>query len=377
MSEEISLSAPDLTDRERRAVSEVLNGHRLSLGPKLTAFEDQFAGFAETEHAVAVSSGTAALHVLLLALLQREPGGDGETAEVITTPFSFVSSTTTILHAGARPVFVDVHPETLNLDPSGLQEAVTEQTAGILPVHIFGTPADMDPINDVAEEHNLFVVEDACEAIGATYKGSRVGTLSDAGTFAFYPNKQMTTGEGGMVVTDREDLAQACRSLRNQGRNPESDWLRHDRAGFNYRMNEMQAALGVTQLERIDELLARRKSVAEMYSQKLRHLEQVSLLPESEDRTRSWFVFVVLLDPDLPREQIRDHMAESGIETGVYFPCIHKQPFYQSRFGHEEHRFPVAEDAARRTLALPFHNHLDEEQVNKVVETLKAGIQQV
>lgn len=365
----INLSGPDITKKEIDAVVAVLKTRSLSLGPKLPAFEAKLAQYAEAKHAIAVNSGTSGLHLCVRSL------GIKDDDEVITTPFSFVASANCILFERGRPVFVDIDPETLNIDYRKIEAAITARTKAILPVHIFGYPCRMDEILKIAEKHNLKVIEDACEAIGATFNGRKVGAMGDCGVFAFYPNKQITTGEGGMIVTNDDKIANMCRSMRNQGRDPSSAWLEHREMGFNYRISDINCALGIAQMERIDNILEKRSSVASMYKQRLESFKQLKLLARGgADISRSWFVYVVRLDKKFSRED-RDiviaKLRKLGIECGIYFPCIHLQPFCVKKFGYKRGDFPVAEGISDRTIALPFYNNLKEKDIDYVCENLK------
>jgi len=395
MKVKVPMSSPDITQREVQAVQEVLSTRYLSLGPKIDAFERAFAAYVGLPHAVAVSSGTAGLHLCVIA------AGVGQGDLVITTPFSFVASANCILFERAIPIFVDIDPQTLNIDPTSIAQAAddlawggdaakrwlppairntqcaTHNLKAILPVDAFGQPADMDVIHRTAERHGLAVIEDACEAVGAEYKGRKAGALGDAGIFAFYPNKQMTTGEGGMIVTGREDWAALFRSLRNQGRDVFDAWLNHSRLGYNYRMGEMNAALGLAQLERIEELLAKRERVAGWYNQRLQEMEGVTIPHISAATTRmSWFVYVVRLAPEIDRDRVMMDLQEQGIPSRPYFAPIHLQTFYRQRFGFGEGHFPVTEAIARSVLALPFYGELAEGQVDLVCSALRRAIRQ-
>lgn len=392
--ERIPMASPDITDVERRAVQEVLGTSHLSFGPFLERFEAEFASAVGARHAIAVSSGTAGLH---LSLIAAEVGtGD----MVITSPFSFVASANPILYEGGIPIFVDVDPETLNIDPARAAEAAAELAVGpsgarrwlppalrqedtlpsgllkaLLPVHVFGQPADLASLVEIAGEHGLTLVEDACEAIGAEHRGRMAGTFGDAAVFAFYPNKQMTTGEGGMIVTDHDDWDALFRSLRNQGRDVFDAWLEHSRLGYNYRMDEMSAALGVVQLSRLDELLSGRRRAARLYEERLEAVEGVQAPRVHPATTRmSWFVYVVRLDPGVDRDAVMVSLEESGIPSRPYFTPIHLQPFYQRRFGFGRGDFPVTEQVARSTLALPFFGGMTEGQVERVCERLDRAV---
>jgi dTDP-4-amino-4,6-dideoxygalactose transaminase len=363
----ISMSEPDIGPLEREAVMSVLDGSTLSIGPRLQTFEHRLAAKVGARHAIGVNSGTSALHLCLIA------AGVGAEDVVVTTPFSFVASANAILYVRARPVFVDVDPVTLTLDPERLERAVQaigrsgQRVKAVLPVHVFGQAADMDAILSIAERHGLAVIEDACEAIGGAYKGRALGTLGDAGTFAFYPNKQITTGEGGMIVTDDSRWDALARSLRNQGRDVFDEWLAHSRLGYNYRLDEMSAALGCAQLERFDEILAKRARVAAWYDERLGAVEGVTPPRMSADVTKaSWFVYVIRLADLATRAHVMRELGERGIPSRPYFPPIHLQPFYRADFGFRAGQFPITEAAGETCLALPFHGNMTELQVDTV-----------
>ncbi|MCS7305985.1 MAG: DegT/DnrJ/EryC1/StrS family aminotransferase [Thermoguttaceae bacterium] len=389
------MSCPDITQAEVDAVLQVLRTPYLSIGPRIVEFEKRFAEYIGLPEAVGVSSGTAGLHLCVIA------AGVGPADLVITTPFSFVASANVILYERAIPVFVDIDPQTLNIDPSLAAEAVRDITSGgrradhwlpprlrggqgavapakparlkaILPVHAFGQPAQMDAICATAQHYNLRVIEDACEAIGAEYKGRKAGTWGDAAVFAFYPNKQMTTGEGGMIVTSNPEWANLFRSLRNQGRDVHDAWLQHSRLGYNYRMDELSAALGLCQLQRIEELLAKRAQVALWYNQRLNRIPgiQTPFLAPSTTKM-SWFVYVIRLEPGIDRTRLMEELEKRGVPSRPYFTPIHLQPFYREQFGYKEGDFPITEAVARSTLALPFSSVMTEEQVESVCRTLQ------
>ena len=367
----IPMSEPDVGPAERAAVMEVLDGKTLALGPRLTRFEERLAEKVGARHGIAVNSGTAALHLCLIA------AGVGEGDVVVTTPFSFVASANCILYVRARPVFVDVDPTTLTLDPERLERAVQAigrsggRVKAVLPVHVFGQAADMDAILAVAERHGLAVIEDACEAIGGAYKGRPLGTIGDAGTFAFYPNKQMTTGEGGMIVTDDARWDALARSLRNQGRDVFDEWLAHSRLGYNYRLDEMSAALGLAQVERLDEILAKRARVAGWYSARLVDVEGVAVPRLSATTTTaSWFVYVVRLRDLATRAHAMRELAARGIPSRPYFPPIHLQPYFRADFGFRPGAFPASEAAGETCLALPFYGTMTEDAVDTVCGAL-------
>jgi perosamine synthetase len=367
----IPLAKPDLGAREEQAVLEVLRSGRLSLGPMLDRFEREFAGWLGTDDAVAVSSGTAALHLAVRGF--GWGGGD----EVITTPLSFVASANCLLYEGATPVFCDVDPITLNIDPDAARAAIGERTAGLLPVHIFGYPTAM-PELEAAAQRGLAVLEDACQALGAVASdGIRVGARGNGATFAFYANKQLTTGEGGMLVPSSPQLAEAARSERNQGRALDMEVVEHDRLGFNYRLDELGAALGVAQLERVDRMLDERVRVAELYRHGLSRLggapagegDPGGLVLPCADRgeeRRSWFVYVVQLPDGVERDGVIATLGRAGVQSKAYLPCIHLLPFYRERFGFRGGEFPVAERAAERSVALPFFTAMGEAEVERV-----------
>ncbi len=384
----IPMSSPDLTDAERQAVLEVLQTPILSMGERIRRFEAAFRELTGARHAIAVSSGTAGLHLCVRAAGIRP--GDA----VITTPFSFVASTNVLLFEGAIPVFVDVDPRTGNISPERVAEAARALAKGgatarrflppslrrqdspplraILPVDVFGQVADMDPLRAVAAEYGLKVIEDSCEALGATYKGRPAGTLGDYGVFAFYPNKQITTGEGGVIVTDDDEAADFMRALRNQGRAPGDTWLQHTHLGYNYRLDEMSAALGVVQMSRLEELLRKRERVAAWYEAGLREVPGVEIPFVAPQTTRmSWFVYVIRLEAGIDRAAVARRLAERGIPTRPYFVPIHLQPYMVERFGYREGDFPVTEDLGRRSLALPFSGVMSEEQVAYVCRALR------
>jgi len=363
----IPLSQPLIGEREEQLVLETLRSGRLSLGPMLTGFEERFAARLGIEHASAVSSGTAGLHLALRAAGVRE--GD----EVITTPFSFVASANSILYERAKPVFVDIDENTLNIDPEAAGAVVNERTAGLMPVHIFGYPADLPAFEQLASRYGLFIVEDACEALGAVHAdGTLVGARGHLAVFAFYPNKQMTTGEGGMVACPTSDLKERIDSERNQGRAPDMSWLDHDRLGFNYRLSDLACALGTAQLERLDELLGGRERAAALYGQALADIEDVELpYPDTGGNRRSWFVYVVKLPREVDRDATIESLRARGIDSKPYLPAIHLMSFYRERFGHREGEFPVCEDVSRRSLALPFFPQITEGQVARVADVLR------
>ncbi len=363
----IPLARPVLGEREEQLVLETLRSGRLSLGPRLGQFEEMFASRLGVPNASAVSSGTAGLH--LATRVAGIEAGD----EVITSPFSFVASSNSVLYERARPVFVDIDPETLNISPEAAAAAVTDRTTGLLPVHIFGWPADMAGFERLAADRGLWIVEDTCEALGAVHEdGTQAGARGNLAVFAFYANKQLTTGEGGMVVCPDAAAKQRIDSERNQGRAPDMSWLDHDRLGFNYRLSDLACALGIAQLERLDRMLADRARVAGLYHEALAGLEGVERprgTGAGQER-RSWFVYVVKLPEGVDRDGAIEALRARGIDSKPYLPAIHLMSFYRERFGHREGEFPHAEDAARRCLALPFFPELTEGEVAQVAEAL-------
>lgn len=365
----VHLSRPDITEREIERVTQVLRGPELSLGPVVPEFEGAFAAYIGRRRAVAVNSGTSGLFLSLLAL------GIGPGDEVITTPFTFIASTTCILMTGAKPVFVDIDPVSLNIDSARIESAITERTKAILPVEVFGNPAGFDRVCEIARRHGSPVVEDSCEALGSVLNGRKAGSFGVLSTFGFYPNKQITTGEGGMILTDDDRLADLCVSLRNQGRGKAGGWLAHERLGYNFRMSDINAALGVVQLSRIEEIKAKRRQVAKWYQEILADEDRLIVPTEPAGCELSWFVFVVRLrdesGPDR-RDAILGRMDRQGIQVSNYFPPVHLQPFIAEACGCREGDFPIAESASRRTIALPFHNHLTEQDVAVVCGTLRA-----
>jgi perosamine synthetase len=371
VSDFIPLARPVIGTREEELVLETLRSGRLSLGPRLTEFETGFASRLGAEHVSAVSSGTAGLHLAIRAA-GVEAGDD-----VVTSPFSFVASANCMLYEGARPVFCDIDPRTLNISAEAAADAVTDRNTGLLPVHIFGYPADMPALERLAADRALWLVEDACEALGGAHAdGATIGTRGNLSVFAFYANKQLTTGEGGAVVSASADAKERIDSERNQGRAPDMGWLDHDRLGFNYRLDDLSCALGVAQLEHLDEMLARRARVAGLYGETLADIEGLSLpcSDEGGDR-RGWFVYVVQLPPGVDRDAVVVAMRQRGVDTKPYLPAIHLHSFYRERFGHREGEFPVCEDVAARSLALPFFPELTEGQAERVVEALRAVIE--
>ena len=383
------MSSPDLTDADRQAVTDVINTPNLSMGQRILDFERAFCNKTGRKHAIGVNSGTAGLHLCVRA------AGIGPGDLVITAPFSFVASSNVLLFENAVPVFVDIDPRTGNINPelvadaaknvekylprrfdNGLHSASSSAQRGelkaILPVDVFGQPADMDRINAVAREHGLTVIEDSCEALGAEYKGRQAGTLGDYGVFAFYPNKQITTGEGGMIVTDDDKAADFMRSLRNQGRAVGDTWLQHTHLGYNYRLDEMSAAMGITQMNRLDELLAKREQVAAWYEAHLNGIPGVEVpIVEPYTTRMSWFVYVIRFNSKVDRDTLATRLGEKGVPARPYFLPIHLQPYMVERFNYREGDFPVTEDLGRRGLAVPFSGVMMEEQVEYVCQAIR------
>lgn len=387
----IPLSRPDLSEVEVQEVLSVLRTPFLSMGPKVREFEERIAALLGVRHAIAVSNGTAGLHLAVRAV------GLAEGVEVITTPFSFVASANVLLFERAVPVFVDIDEGSLNLTPEAVEETIARRYArtprglvnretgralgGLLPVDVFGHPVDGKGFRTIADRHGIWLVEDACEALGSEISRggpqwwTQAGALADLAVYAFYPNKQITTGEGGVVATNDAELARRCREGRNQGRAEGSPWLEHATLGHNYRMDELSAALGVGQLRRFEEMRRRRQGVARWYDEALRSIPGVRL-PEAASWARvNWFVYVVRLSPGIDREAVVRFLGERGVETRVYFPPIHLQPVYRERFGFTPGAFPVAEGAHRATVALPYFNGLTREQVTFVAQALRDGVE--
>ena len=364
----IHLSRPDITEREIEAVCAVFRSSYLSLGPKLVEFEKAFAEYIGRKRAVAVNSGTSGLFLCMLAT------GVGQGDEVITTPFTFISSATSIMMVGARPVFVDIDPVSLNINAAKIEAKITDKTKAILPIEVFGNPAGFNDVCEVAQKHNLIVIEDSCEALGSVLNGKKAGAFGKMSVFAFYPNKQITTGEGGMILTDDDSLADMCVSLRNQGRGKGSGWLAHERLGYNYRLCDINCALGIVQLSRIDEIKAKRRRVAKWYQEMLAGDSRLIVPTEPSNCDMSWFVFVVRLADKFTRRQrdgVLEAMKNQQIQVGNYFPPVHLQPFISERFGYSKGDFPVTESVCKSTIALPFYNNLTKDEVVIVCRTLK------
>jgi len=364
----INLSAPWIDERDEELVLEVLRSGRLSLGPTGPRFEAMLAETVGSRYCAAVSSGTAGLHIGMRI------AGVGPGDEVITSPYSFVASANCAIYEGATPVFADIDPHTYNLDPDAVEAAITPRTKAIVAVDIFGYPCELDPIMELCERHGLALVEDACEALGARYKGRPLGSHGHLTTFAFYPNKQMTTGEGGAVTMNDEQHYELVVSLRNQGRLETSSWLQHGRLGFNYRLDDLSAALGIGQLEKLDRILEARGEVAARYGELLRDVDVAPPLADDEDHVRSWFVYVVKLPEGADRDGVAARLAERGVASAPYLPSIHLQSYMRERYGFSEGMLPVSEDCSARTLALPFHARLERGDQERVVEALRASL---
>jgi perosamine synthetase len=372
----VPLSSPDIIEKDIEAVVGVMKTRYLSIGPKVVEFEKRIGSYAGAKYAVAVNSGTSALHLIIRGI------GIGEGDVVITTPFSFIASANCILFERARPLFVDIDEQTLNLDPDKTDEQLRkmsheelDKVKAIIVVDAFGQPANWDRFTEIAKRYNLLLIEDSAEALGSEYKGRKCGSFGEAGVFAFYPNKQITTGEGGILVTDDAELARLARSMRSQGRGESGEWLDHERLGYNYRMDELSSALGCSQMERIEEILEKRAKVAGMYGGKLAEVEEVQVPYIADYVNRmSWFVYVIRLERGIDRNKVIKYLDEEGVQCKPYFTPIHLQPFYRKMFGYKEGDFSVTEDVAGRTIALPFFNNLKEEQIDYVVGKLKEGI---
>ncbi|MEK7376955.1 MAG: DegT/DnrJ/EryC1/StrS family aminotransferase [Candidatus Margulisiibacteriota bacterium] len=365
----IQLSSPDISDDDIRSVVSVLKTPNLSLGPVLERFERQICKYSGAKYAVAVNSGTSALHLIIKSF------GIGVGDEVITTPFSFISSSNCVLYEGAKPVFVDIDPKTYNIDPDLIESKINKKTKAILAVDVFAQPADWDSLRKIANKHGLILIEDSAEALGSEYKGKKCGTLGDAGIFSFYPNKQITTGEGGVIVTNNKTIAEICQSLSNQGRAQKNNkWLDHARLGYNYRMSDINAALGLSQLDKIKSIIQKRSCVASLYNELLKEFDGV-VLPHIEPGAKiNWFVYTVKLSKKYSKNRtdkaIRE-LVSRGIECHEYFRSIHLQPLYRKMFGYKRGDFPICEAVSDRAIALPFFNSLSKQQIKFVVRNLK------
>lgn len=360
------IAKPYITKQEEKYVLEVLRSGNLSLGPKYKEFEEKFAKKIGTKYACAVSSGTAGLHLTMIA------AGIGPGDEVITSPFSFAASANCILYEGAKPVFIDIDSITYNMHPAKIEAKITKQTKAILVVHIFGQPADMTPILKIAKKYKLKIIEDACESICATYKGKKVGTFGESAVFAFYPNKQMTTAEGGMIVTNNKRIYNLCCSLRNQGRAENMQWLDHKRLGYNYRMDEMSAALGLAQLEKLDFVIQERRKIANLYNKYLAKYSDLIQVPRiAENNTHTWFVYVIKIkNKKVNRDKVIEKLKKQEINTKPYLPSIHLFSFYKKKFGYKRGDFPISEDVSKNSLALPFYIGLKEDDIKYITNKL-------
>ncbi len=365
----VPLSGPYVDERDEELVLEVLRSGRLSLGPTIDRFEELVAARVGAPYAAAVSSGTAGLHLLAVT------AGIGAGDEVITSPYSFAASANCFLYEGGVPVFADVDPRTLNLDPAAVEAAITKRTTAVVAVDIYGYPCELDELRAICDRHGLALIQDSCEALGAEYKGRPLGSHGPPAVFAFYPNKQITTGEGGVITTHSEQEWRVLRSLRNQGRGDDGGWLEHVRLGFNYRIDDIRAALGIGQIEKLDEILVRRTAVAARYAELLDGVDGVEVpCADDDDHVRSWFVYVVALPDNATRERAIDRFAREGIGYNRYLPSIHLQPYMRERYGFREGMCPVSEDASSRTLALPFFTALERDAQERVVEVLAAAL---
>jgi len=367
----ITMSSAELDESDIQAVLEVLRSGRIALGPKAEEFEERIAEYVGVKYAVAVSSGTSGLHILVKAL--RINQGD----EVLVPSFTFASTVNVILYERAMPIFIDIEPATYNIDFSHLEKMITDKTKAIIAVDVFGHPAEWNEILRIANKYELKVIDDSCEALGSEYNGKKLGQYGEAACFAFYPNKQITTGEGGIIVTNNSEIAKIAKSLRNQGRDDMNAWLHHDRLGYNYRMDEMSAALGVSQLKRIETFLSKREKVANMYTEKLKRFDWVRTPIVKHYVRMSWFIYVVTLAEGLDRDLVMKEMEKEGIPIRGYFSPIHLQPYIRELFGCKEGLLPMTENISKRTLALPFHNNLSEEEVSEVVDTLKRVVERI
>jgi perosamine synthetase len=366
---QVALSAPWFDERDEELVLETLRSGHLSLGPTGPRFEELLAEAVGTRHCAAVSSGTAGLH------LSVRLAGVGPGDEVITSPYSFVASANCAIYEGATPVFADIHPRTYNLEPAAVEEAITERTRAVLAVDIFGYPCELDPLFELCDRYGLALIEDACEALGARYMGRPVGSHGKPTVYAFYPNKQITTGEGGAVTTNDEHEHELLVSLRNQGRLETSSWLLHGRLGYNYRLDDISAALGIGQLEKLDRILAARAEVAARYADLLTGVDVEPPIEDDENHIRSWFVYVVKVPQGVDRDSVIARLGERGVSAAPYLPSIHLQPYMRERYGFGEGMLPVSEECSARTLALPFHSRLGRDDQEYVVETLRNILQ--
>jgi perosamine synthetase len=369
MTEKIPLARPYVGEEEIKAVSEVIRSGWLSLGPKLTEFENRFADFIGAKHAVAVNSGTSGLHLCIKAL-NIGPGD-----QVITSSFSFVASSNPIILEGGNPVFVDIDERTYNIDPQKLEDAITEDTKAIVLVHIFGQPCNMEAIMRIAERKGIPIIEDACEALGAAFDGRKVGTFGQASVFAFYPNKQITTGEGGIIVTDNDEIAAICRSWRNQGRDDSGEWLNHVLIGYNYRMDELSCAMGLEQLKKVEFILNKRRELADKYGEVLKQIDEI-VTPYVDPRADiSWWVYYLQAREGLDRDKVLRYLNENGVSSRSYFyPPIHLQPVYKKLFGYVGGELPVTERVSARGFIIPFFIDMTDEQIDRVCTVITEAV---
>jgi perosamine synthetase len=370
----INLSRPDITGVEIKKVTEVLKTPHISRGPVVKKFEEAFAEYIGTKYAVAVNSGTSALHLIIRSL------GIGENDEVITTPFSFIASANCILYEKAKPVFVDIDPSTLNIDVNQIENKITEKTKAILAVDVFGYPASWDKLTQIADKYNLKLIEDSCEALGTAFKNTKTGNFGNAAAFGFYPNKQITTGEGGIITTNDDDIAEKCYQMRNHGRANNGNWLDQEILGYNYRISDINCAMGLAQLQRIKEIINKREKIAELYNNRVSDFPDINIPCSTDDIKRSWFVYVITLKNNYTRyhrDNIIEVMGKRGIECGNYFTPIHLQPFYVKLFNYRSGDFPVTEAISQRTIALPFYNRLKKQEINYIVTNLKDIISKI
>lgn len=365
MIKQIPLAKPDITQKEIDYVVEVMQSGVLSIGPKIEQFEKMIADLATTKYAIAVNSGTSALHLIVRAL------GIGEGDEVITTPFSFISSSNCILFERATPVFVDIDDKTLNMDIDQIEAKITARTKAIIAVDAFGQPIDMVRLRQLADKYHLYLIEDSAEALGSSFKGHMAGSLSDAAVYAFYPNKQVTTAEGGVILTNNDRLAELCNSMRSQGRAVTGLWLHHERLGYNYRFSEINAALGIAQMERLQEIMKKRTAVADYYNLKLKDIPWIRLPYVADEVTfMSWFVYVIRVDQSI-RNDLMDYLMDNGVGCKPYFTPIHTQPYYIERFGFKQGDYPITDQAGEECLAIPFYTTMTTEEIDYVVECIK------
>lgn len=360
------LAKPFIDDSDKQNVMSVLDSGILALGPYMKKFEDNIASYTNSSYACAVSSGTSGLHLAIRAL------GITTGDEVITSPFSFIASSNCILYEEATPIFVDIKEDTFNLDPYKIEQAITTRTKAILVVHIFGQSADMEHIMHIAKKHNLFIIEDACESLGSTYNENMTGTMGNIGVYAFYPNKQMTTGEGGIIVTESKKLYESCMSMRNQGRALTNDWLLHERLGYNYRMDEMSAALGCSQLSKLEWMIGQKDTIAQLYTKYFQNNSHVVTPQIAPYGKHSWFVYVIRV-PEQIRDKLIDKLLQKGIQTKPYLPAIHMQPFMKKQFQYKKGVLPQVEAISDQTIALPFYIGLREKDIvliTNIINTL-------